>query len=403
LKSKQFDARELEHIEKESKKFGEEFGSKFSQYFPQVLAEGLHRYMMTHLNKGYRFLSENFTQYLSWYLRREFEKLPNRCIFDPVLMRRLSRDLSETFSRFFRRDLSRDLRRKIIYSLLEYLKQDQDHYYTRDFQQYLEDNRSQEFKDLISDLYFKRHKKRLDWDNLSKYQELVYNLFLNEFDRDHLSFIDHFYIYLYEYLFNHRFDMSFESIDSSGRFFPADNILIIPKTHLPINNPFMIPFTFNFILSGALNHYFTKLLAHLHEKFYKQSAPAKNTILEAVEDYSFDYPFSSYFINYSWDYFCEKFKARYKKGNALNPFRLAGFIMHAAKVSLVTDMPCSGEAWDEILNEAEKLESPFVQISLRIYMLCNHIETAKESKLLENLLKKFEADYPYEYKLIGFS
>jgi hypothetical protein len=61
------------------------------------------------------------------------------------------------------------------------------------------------------------------------------------------------------------------------------------------------------------------------------------------------------------------------------------------------------DAWDEILKEAEKSESLFVQISLSLYRLCNHIETAKESELLEKLLEEFKTNYPGYYGLIGFS
>jgi len=55
------------------------------------------------------------------------------------------------------------------------------------------------------------------------------------------------------------------------------------------------------------------------------------------------------------------------------------------------------------LKEAEKSESLFVQISLSLYKLCNHIETARESGLLEKLLEKFKTNYPGYYGSIGFS
>ncbi len=405
-KSRQFNSIELEHIENQSQLFAVEFVQEFSQYLhrPRLFGEEVHRYMLKYLNKGNRFLSESFKRYLSWYFRREFEQPPHRGIFSPIFVRKFSRDLGKAFIRYFRHDLTRDLRRDLVNSFLGFVNQYPGNYFRQDFLEYLNDTQSQELKKMISTLYSEKHKKRLNWDNLSVDQvELVYKLFLNEFDQDNLVFVDRFYIYLYEYLFNHKFDISFESEDSSGRYLSKDNITIVPKTHLPINNPFMIPFTFNFILSGAVNHYFIKLLANLNEKFYGKPEPSKDALLEAVEDYSFNYPFVSYFIHYSWDYFCEKFKTQYQYQNALNSFRLACFIMHAAKVSLVTDMPCSGDAWDEILKEAEKSESLFVQISLSFYRLCNHIDTAKESELLEKLLEKFKTNYPRYYSLIGFS
>jgi hypothetical protein len=405
-KSKQFNSRELEHIENRSQLFAKEFVREFSRYLhlPQLFGEEIHLYMLKYLNKGNRFLSESFKKYLSWYFRKEFEQPPHRGVFSSLFIRRLSRDISRAFSRYFRYDLTRDLRRDLLNSFLGFVNQDPGSYFRQDFREYLNDTQSQELKKEISTIYSKILKKRLNWDNLSADQfELVYKVFLNEFDQVNLSLVDHFYIYLYEYLFNHKFDISFESEDSSGRYLSKDNIIIVPKTHLPINNPFMIPFTFNFILAGALSHYFIKLLANLNGRFYKKPGPSKDVILEAVEDYCFNYPFVSYFIHYSWDYFCEKFKAQYQYENEHNSLRLACFIMQAAKLSLVTDMPCSGDAWGEILKEAEKSESLFVQISLSLYRLCNHIETAKESGLLEKLLEKFKTNYPGYYSLIGFS
>ncbi len=399
----QFNPRELEHIEKASKDFAEEFCREVNQYFNQSFNEDLHKYISSHPYKKSKYLSIDFIHYISRYFRKEFGKDPSRGTFNQRLRRKISRDLGKAFSRYFRRDLTRDLSEVLVHSLLEYLNQDFKHY-SRDFRQYLQDNQRQEFTDLILSLYFLQHGKKLKWKNVKvDNYRMIYNLFVNEFNKqENLEFIDQFHIYLYEYLFNNKFETSFESHISSGRSLSVDDIITFPKIHLSIRNPFMIPFTFNFILSGALNHYIIKLLADLNNRFYKKQEPSKDVLLEAVDDYIYNHPFVSYFINYSWDYFCKEFKAQYQEENESNSLRLASFIIHAAKVSMVTDMSCTGDEWDEILKEAEESEDSFVQISLTLYKLCNFIETTKESERLEKLLGKFKKDYPDYYKLIGF-
>jgi thiamine pyrophosphokinase len=125
--------------------------------------------------------------------------------------------------------------------------------------------------------------------------------------------------------------------------------------------------------------------------------------MSAVDDFSYDHPFLSYFVNYSWEHVCEKFKSQFQKEGESNDLRLACFIIHAAKISLVTDMACSGEKWDKILKEAEKSQDLFVRISITLYRLCNFMDNGSESERLKEQLKRFKKENFDLYKLIGFS
>ncbi|UCH92494.1 MAG: NACHT domain-containing protein [Candidatus Aminicenantes bacterium] len=392
LEENRFSSREEEHIKKQSREFAGKFGQNVSQYHTLHFEKDLNHYIYRHLAKSRRFLGMEYQSYLVGYFRSEFGQDLTRCDFNHEFRKKLGKMLGKAFGRYFRRDLSRDLSLILVQSFLEYLKD------------YPDNPGVREFRTLISLLYNKQYKKVLKWENLNPdHYKPIYALFCQQFSSDDLVFSQLFYICLYDYLFNYKTEVSFESIHSECRYLSLDNIIIVPKAHLPIRNPFMIPFAFNFILSGDLSHYIVKLLAHLNARFYKNSEPDETSIRKAVDNYCSHHPFVSYFINYSWDLFCREFEAQYRKNIETNFLPLAVFIINGAKLSLVTDMPCSGDRWDNILIEAEKSENPFVQISLSLYQLANYQDTEKESQHLEKWLGKFKEAYPGYFQLIGFN
>ena len=182
-----------------------------------------------------------------------------------------------------------------------------------------------------------------------------------------------------------------------------DNIITLPWFRFSIDNVFMIPFVFNFILSADLNHYIVKALADLNRRFYGKPEPEEDILLETLNDYYYKNPFISYFINYSWDSWSKKFNERFQEASRSNPLSLAGFITYAAKISLLTDMPCPGDTWDQILEKAEGADDPFVKISLALYKICNFMDTAAESKRLDKYLEALKSKYPEYYRLLGVS
>lgn len=269
----------------------------------------------------------------------------------------------------------------------------------------MKDIHNQKFKVLISRWYFEQHKREIKWDDEKTIDyNLISKLFLFELDKqEHLSFIDHFYLYLYDYLFMHIFELNFESKGSISRILSPDNMVSFANIFMLIKNPFMLPYTFNFIFSSAMNHYIVKLLADLNTRFYKSLEASKEVVLDAVNDYSYNHPFVSYFIHYSWEFFCLRLKEQCKGYYEANSLALAAFIIDAAKVSLVTDKQSQGNEWERILKAAEKSDNPFVRISLSLYKLCNYLEITQESIELEKQLEKFRKESLDYYKLIGFN
>jgi hypothetical protein len=87
----------------------------------------------------------------------------------------------------------------------------------------------------------------------------------------------------------------------------------------------------------------------------------------------------------------------------LNNLRLTSLLTNAAKVSLITDMPCTGTEWDKLLIEATASNDPFVKVALALYKVAIFEDTRANSVLLYENLQDFKNKYPQYYKLIGFT
>jgi hypothetical protein len=399
-----FSEDEKQHIKRHSVSFGKRFSQDTVQYLTRSFREDLGRCFekrMNHKNPP-RFLTMDFRHYMGQYFRVEFGHSINRREFNQVLRRNLNRHTIKGFSRYLARDLNRTLSEEITQDFLAGLLKDIV-CSTEDFKEYAKECRSQDIKKSVLNMYTSQHFKKEEQEWEKGDYELIYKLILNEFTQDNSRFIDSFYIYLYEYLFNEEFETSFEAEDFGEYGYSTDNIIRFPLLGFSISNPFMIPFLFNFIFSVDLNHYIIKLLAHLNNSFYGEDIPNDDTFFEVVYDHYYNNPFITYLVSYSWDFFCKRFNSHYREDNPRAPLALADFLVNAAKVSLAAERPCSGNEWEKVLIKAEKSKDLFVKISLILYKLCNFINSSMESGKIDVLMEKFKLEFPEYYHLIGFN
>jgi hypothetical protein len=398
-----FSEDEKQHIKKGSLNFGKQFSQDIVQYLNRSFRDDMDRCFGKEMNLQHppNYITMDFRHYLGRYFKVEFAQIVNRREFNQVLRRKLNRDVIGGFSRYLARDLTTTLSEEITQGFLDSLLKDIA-CSAEDFKDYAKDRGCQDIKKSILDKYKSQHPKKEEEEWKESDYEFIYKLILNEFTSEKSRFIDSFYIYLYEYLFNELFETSFEAQDPDGPGYSADNIIRFPALRFSINNPFMIPFIFNFIFSVDLNHYMVKFLAHLNNSFYGKPVPDNNTFFDAVYDYYYDNPFITYFVNYSWDFFCKRFNDHHREDAPLGRLALADFLVNAAKVSLTVERPCDGNEWNRVLIKAEKSKDLFVQISLALYKLCNFIDPSLESGKIEGLLERFKHEYPDYYRLMGF-
>ncbi|MCK5058515.1 MAG: hypothetical protein KAT34_17805 [Candidatus Aminicenantes bacterium] len=175
----------------------------------------------------------------------------------------------------------------------------------------------------------------------------------------------------------------------------------------PIKNPIVIPVIFKFILSGFLSHYSINIIAYLNTVFHgKNEKEIENgMVANAVDEFLKKDPFEFYFINFFWNFYAVAFNRWYAGGaeSESKELAFACFLMNAARVSLVADVPPEGSCWKKVLEEAGKYKSPLVQISLTLYKLCNFQQADENSILLDEQLAEFKREYPDYYHLMGFN
>ena len=400
-----FNQNETENITRKSINFGQQFGKIFNLYFNKYVNQDVKEFFYQNL-KGdlrrdltqnlHRYLDIDFNGYLNNYFKRDFDWDFKRG-FNKKFRKNMSLNLGASFGRYFGRDLAVDSNKNLSTEL------------NYDFAKYLTNDLDGYFKDLVPDFY-EGYKEKLNWRKEEKKKILteddckkIHDLFIAEFDRENLRFIKLFYLYLYDYIFSNKLQISFKAALPKKQASHSQNIITLHKHHLSIINLFMIPFTFNFILSGDLNHFLIHLLADLNIQFVTKEKPDVMIILKAVEEYLDRNPFFFYLLNYTWEFYSTELNCQYQSGNDLDQLKLASFIINAAKLSLITDMPCSGHEWDKILIKAEKSQNPFVKISLTLYRLCNFEDSRFNTESLIEQLEKFKNAHPDYYQLIGFS
>lgn len=398
-----FSDEEKQHIKNYSLSFAEQFSQDTVRYLSHSFQEDLDICFKKGMNPQHtrHYLTMDFRKYLGQYFRIEFEHIINHQEFNQAYRRKLNREASKKFCRYLARELSWTLNTEVTQDFLAGLLKDTA-CSSGNFKEYAKNNRCQDLKKKISNIYISQHLKKTGDDLEKNDYDLIYKLMLNEFTQEKLRFIDSLYIYLYEYLFNEKFSLSFQAQESDGHLSSIDNIIRIPSLHFSIDSPFMIPFIFNFIFNVNLNHYMVKLLAYLNDKFYQENIPDESTFMEAVYEYYYENPFITYLIGYSWDFFCKRFNDKYWEDDPLGPLMLANILVNAAKVSLAVERPFEGNEWNKVLIKAEKSRDLFVQISLTLYKLCSFIDPSMESDNLHRLLDKFKHEFPGYYRLIGF-
>jgi hypothetical protein len=256
---------------------------------------------------------------------------------------------------------------------------------------------------MISGVCSKLYNKKINWANFNDFeQKVLYDCFLNEFMENNKTFIDYFFYYFYDYLFFRKIKILF--LESPIPKNPRPGQEILPsRININMTEPFMVPYTFDFILTGAFNHYIIKILADLNSKFYKNKKPTGKMIREAVEDFLRNHSFFSYIIREMWFIYATEFKEKSQPDHPLNNLRLAAILTNAAKVSLVTDMTCWGSEWDKILSEAEISEDPFVKVALTLYKIAIFEDSWNNAVRLYDQIRYFKNKYPQYYQLIGFS
>ena len=403
LPAASFSDEEKQHIKNNSRNFGEQFSRHMVRYLSRSFRKDIDICFKKEINSQHppHYLTMDFRKYLGQYFKIEFQHIVNHQEFNQLLRRNLNRAAGKKFSRYLARDLSWFLCEEVTQDFLANLLKDTA-CSSRSFKEYVKNNKSQDLKKKISGTFTRQHLKKTGEELEKKDYDLIYKFILEEFTQEKLQFIDSLYIYLYEYLFNEKFGLSFQAQDADGNFSPAGNIIRIPSLHFSIDTPFMIPFIFNFIFNVDLNHYMIKLLAHLNDKFYGENLPDAPTLLEAVYEYYYENPFITYLTGYSWDFFCKRFNGHYREYDPAGPLELADFLVNAAKVSLTVERPFEGNEWDKVLIKAEKSRDLFVQISLTLYKLCGFIDPSMEAGKLDRLLDRFKNEFPGYYRLIGF-
>ena len=377
---------ELNQIKDVGEKYSSEFGKYLSDDLSKYLCEGFVEDLMGFLDETVqqdftRYVSRDFSDYLSqdykrnstWYSSKRFSRFT-----EGKFGIELSRYFIRYFFGFFTQGICRD--------------------FVRDCWQKF----NPEFRDTISEACVELYNKKIDWANFSHFDPgVIYDCFLNPIRKNDHRFIDDFYNYLYDYLFVQKIKILFLEIPKPRNPLPGKEIL--PGRIKIRMDDFMLPFIFDFILTGAFNHYIIKILADLNTKFYKNKKPTGAMTREAVEDFCRNHSFLSYITREIWPFYSKEFKEKTQPGHQLNNLRLASLLTNAAKVSLVTDMSCSGSEWDKILTESGAVEDPFVQVALTLYKISIFEDNRANAARLYEQMRFFKKRYPEYFKLIGFS
>lgn len=353
------------------------------------------------------FFNDNFSEEINVF----FSKNSNQQDFTNYLYRNfyqyISQDykrdnnfyISKTFSRFLDKEFSQNFSRNYI----RYFQG----YFTKEicFDFFKNHNRRFEpqFKQLIIETYVALFKKSLDWEDLKNVNPLdIHHCFVDKFMKHDAKFINHFFHHLYNYLFFNKIKILFQASSARTNLKKEKQNISDDEWKLIIKALFMVPFRFDFMLTGFLNHYIIKILAHLNHKFYKNWKPTESMIRESVEEFCKAHPFHYYILREVWSHYCLEFIKKFQPENPLNNLRMACLITNAAKTSMVTDMACAGDQWDRILKESEESKDIFAQVALTLYKMPGFIDREKNSPQVYFKMREFKEKYPQYFKMIGF-
>lgn len=386
----------------------EDVRMEFSKAFSAYLADDLITHLSREFNKEFsNLLNENLAhQDFSHYLTRQF---------DHYLSNDYKRDTSWHISKTFTRFLDQQFSLRLSGQFIRYFQ----HYFSKelcaDFLETQYQRFETSFKVMIKSECLKKHGYPFIPEDMNESNiEAIYHCFLDLFDQNDPDFNHSFFNSFFYYIFFYRIKIWF-LMPSLRKKEAGDSSPLLPVVHGPtekqrkvkINKPFVTPFTFDFLLTCSFNHYIIKILAHLNTLFYSSEKTGgaslkKKEILVEVENFCRRYPFHSYIIREIWSSYALEYSQRFNKQNDSNSLRMAGFITQAAKISLITDMPCEGKEWEKILKKAEKSYDPFVRVALSLYNLTTYEDRKNNSSLLYNNMKEFREEYPDYFDMIGF-
>lgn len=238
--------------------------------------------------------------------------------------------------------------------------------------------------------------------------EKIFDLYLKHFQKGESEFIDAFFTDFFEYLLYHQFEVHLETCNiESTQSKPINHSKVMDISNLiNVDNTLTIPFTFVFLLAGKLNHHLLNILVGLYNRFHDKEKLDAGMIIDAVDEHGRNCPFLHYIIQFFWEYYSRTFYEKYLQqtdDKTESHLELSSLIASAAKISLTTGIPCTGDYWREILEEAEKLSDNnlFIKISLVFYKICTFQKSKTNSKLLKRLLDDFKRDNPEHYALMG--
>ncbi|MGD2085568.1 MAG: hypothetical protein PVH61_05210 [Candidatus Aminicenantes bacterium] len=354
------------------------------------------------------FFNDNFSEEINVF----FSKNSNQQDFTNYLYRDfyqyISQDykrdnnfyISKSFSRFLDKEFSQNFSRNYIRYFQGYLTKEICLNFFKNYNRRFEP----QFKQLIKETYGEIFKKSLDWEDLKNVNPLdIHHCFVDKFMKHDATFVNHFFHHLYDYLFFNKIKILFLASSARANVKKEKQSNSDDKWKLIIKEPFIVPFTFDFMLTGFLNHYIIKILAHLNHKYYKNWKPTKSMIRESVEEFCKNHPFHYYILREVWSHYCWEFIKKLQPENTSNNLRLACLITNAAKTSIVTDMTCSGDQWDRILKEAEESQDIFVQVALTLYKMAGFVDRKRNSPQVYFKMREFKEKYPQYFKMIGFT
>lgn len=352
---------------------------------------------------------EDFSKYLEFELQPDFWGNFGKVLKDEYgrffalrvvkpLVVNLTTRLAYIFARRFASQMNKEFSTAIILTMAQVHGKDSPFEFDHRFD--WDDNL--DFNQLISAMYLQEYGENLHWETLTSEEfDNIHRLFVQEFERENKLLISQFYYFLYNYLFRIERKIEFLSFSAANEVKTGVSKTIGKAISSSIENVFFVPFSVDFILNGAVNHYVINLLAALSSNFYEKKEIDKDIAKEVIESYLIDHPFDSYLVNFSWEYYANAFYETFRQNPDFRNLGAAAFIANAAGLTQITGVPCEGVTWEKILEVAENMDDIFVQISVALYKITTFEETDKYTKWLKELLNKFKNQQPNYYELIG--
>lgn len=376
----EFNIKKERYLNEMSSDFNKDYHHYLSKYFDENFVRDFSRYIMRDLE---RYSQQNFSKHFKDYFNKEFIR-----DFNIYFTKNFNINFNKYFNRYFNRKFIQNFNQAFIVAFIQ------------DFIRDLIPN----FKKILTSLFEPKFRKSLNWRNISTIDLInIYEVINDEFEKGNFNFIEEFYNAVYKYIFYDGFEASLQYFEADFHNFVDNEYIEVQNNYLTFKNPFLIPFTLNFVLMPCINNYFINIFADLNKNFSDKKEINLNVINNIIKKFIDRNPFIAYLINFSWDFYARDFNEKYDLDVQKNYLLLSAFIINAAKVSQIAGVPCSGREWEKILKKAEEADDIFVKLSLTLYHLCCFENREENSKALDNLLAELKENNPEYYKLIGFA